>query len=148
MKEIMVAIDGSEGSEAAIEEALRLARATAAHITFACVRKPPPSFFGSPYYERLLLSEVGKAREIVAEALARAKDVGVEAQATTLEGDPADEIVSLADNRAADLIVMGSRRQGPLAGALVGSVSSEVIQHANVPVLIAKRVAVRHAQVA
>jgi nucleotide-binding universal stress UspA family protein len=41
MKEFLVAIDGSEGSEAAIDEALDLAQDVGAHVTFAFVRKPP-----------------------------------------------------------------------------------------------------------
>lgn len=148
MKEIVVAIDGSEGSEAAIDEALDLAKATAANVTFVCVRKAPSSLLGSPYYERLLLAELGRAREIVGDALTRAEDAGIEAGAEILEGDPADEILSFADNRSADLIVMGSRGHGALAGALLGSVSSAVAQHASVPVLVAKQVSARHAQVA
>jgi nucleotide-binding universal stress UspA family protein len=58
-----------------------------------------------------------------------------------LEGNPVDEILSFADNSRADLIVMGSRGHGALAGALLGSVSSGVVQHANLPVLVAKQTA-------
>ena len=65
-----------------------------------------------------------------------------------LEGDAVDEILSFADNCGADLIVMGSRGHGALAGALLGSVSSDVVQHANVPVLVAKQAPSRRRQAA
>ena len=58
MKEFLVAIDGSEGSDAAIDEALELAHEVGAQVTFAFVRKSPSSLLGSPYYERLLCTEL------------------------------------------------------------------------------------------
>jgi nucleotide-binding universal stress UspA family protein len=138
MKEFLVAIDGSEGSDAAIDEALDLAQDVGAHITFAFVRKPPASLLGYPYYERLLTHEFATARETLDAAADRASDAGIDSESEVLEGDPVDEILSFADNRSADLIVMGSRGRGAFAGALLGSVSSGVVQHANVPVLVAK----------
>jgi nucleotide-binding universal stress UspA family protein len=138
MREFLVPVDGSEGSEAAIEEALELAREVGAQVTFAFVRKPPSSLRGSPYYERLLCTELGTARSVTDAARRKAWEAGVGTRTEILEGDPVDEILSFADNRHADLIVMGSRGRGPFAGALLGSVSSGVVQHANVPVLVAK----------
>jgi len=138
MKEFLVAIDGSEGSDLAIDEALELAQAVGAQVTFAFVRKPPSSLLGSPYYERLLCTELGKARATLDAARRRALEAQVAMRSEIVEGDPVDEILSLADNRGVDLIVMGSRGRGALAGALLGSVSSDVLQHANVPVLVAK----------
>jgi len=138
MKELLVAIDGSDGSAAAVDEALALAREVGARITFAFVRKPPSSLLGYPYYDRLLSTELGKARETIGAAASKAQEAGVESRGEILEGDPVDEILSVADNRRADLIVMGSRGRGALAGALLGSVSSAVVQHASVPVLVAK----------
>jgi nucleotide-binding universal stress UspA family protein len=108
MKDFLVAIDGSEGSEAAIDEALDLAQDVGAHITFAFVRKPPASLLGYPYYERLLSHELATARETLDSATDRAVDVGIDSASEILEGDPVDEI------------------------------SSAVVQHANVPVLVAK----------
>jgi nucleotide-binding universal stress UspA family protein len=144
MKEFLVPIDGSEGSDAAIEEVLELAQEVGAHVTFAFVRKPPSSLLGYPHYDRLLSTELGRARETIDAARRRALDAGVDARAEILEGDPVDEILSFADNSGADLIVMGSRGRGALAGALLGSVSSAVVQHASVPVLVAKERSARH----
>ena len=144
MNELLVAIDGSTGSDAAIDEALELAREVGARVTFAFVRKPPSSLLGYPYYERLLRNELAMARETTDDAMRKALDAGVESASEILEGDPVDEILSVADNRGVDLIVMGSRGRGAVAGALLGSVSSAVVQHANVPVLIAKERSAHH----
>jgi nucleotide-binding universal stress UspA family protein len=144
MKEFLVATDGSKGSDAAIDEALELAREVGAHVTFAFVRRPPSSLLGYPYYDRLLSSELSTARETVAAAQSRAAEAGIDSGSEILEGDPVDELLSVADNRGVDLIVMGSRGRGAFAGALLGSVSSGVVQHANVPVLVAKERAARH----
>jgi nucleotide-binding universal stress UspA family protein len=138
MRQFLVPIDGSEGSNAAIDEALELAHEVGAQVTFAFVRKPPSSLLGSPYYERLLCTELRTAHAVTDAARRKAWEAGVGMRTEILEGDPVDEILSFADNRGADLIVMGSRGRGALAGALLGSVSSGVVQHASVPVLVAK----------
>jgi len=138
MREFLVAIDGSAGSDAAVDEALALARESGAHVTFAFVRRPPSSLLGYPYYERLLRSELAAAREALDAAMRKAGLAGIESDGAVLEGDAIDELVSFADNRGVDLIVMGSRGRGAFAGALLGSVSTGVVQHANVPVLVAK----------
>jgi nucleotide-binding universal stress UspA family protein len=138
-KSLIVGVDGSEGSAAAIDEALRLAGDLDAAITFVFVRKPPPALLGNPYYERALKADISRARRAVGQAVAVATSAGIEADSEILEGDPADELVSLADNRDSDMIVVGSRGFGPLAGAVLGSVSRSVSQHANRPVVVAKQ---------
>jgi nucleotide-binding universal stress UspA family protein len=92
--------------------------------------------------------DVRRARETIGFAIETAKAVGIECDGEILEGDVADEIVSFADNRHADLIVVGSRGHGALAGALLGSVSRAVVQHAHVPVLVAKHRPLPRAKVA
>ena len=139
MKEIMVAIDGSEGSLAAIDEAVELAAPLGAHITFLAVRKAPSSLLGTPNYEFRLARDLGVTRAAVDAALAKARGAGIEARGAVLEGNAVDEILSFADNCGADLIVMGSRGHGALAGALLGSVSSELIERASCPLIIVPR---------
>ena len=148
LKPLIVAIDGSDGGNAAVTEAIILARDLPGALTFVFVRKPPSSMLGFPLPERHASYDLRRARETIGVAIEAATAAGVESDGEILEGDVADEIVSFADNRQADLIVVGSRGHGALAGALLGSVSRAVVQHAHVPVLVAKHRPVPSAQVA
>jgi nucleotide-binding universal stress UspA family protein len=145
---LIVAVDGSEGSHAAVHEAVGLARDLGATLTFVFVRKPPSVLLGYPLYDRQVGYDLRRARQTIAEAIETAAAAGIQSDGEVVEGDPADEIVSLADNRHADLIVVGSRGHGAFAGALLGSVSRDVVQHAHVPVLVAKQRLVARANVA
>ena len=53
-------------------------------------------------------------------------------------GDPAEEIIGVAQREKADLVVVGSRGHGRLAGLLLGSVAQKVMAHASCPVLVAR----------
>jgi nucleotide-binding universal stress UspA family protein len=117
LKSLIVAIDGSEGGNAAVAEAIALARDLPAALTFVFVRKPPSSMLGFPLPERHVSYDLRRARETIGVAIETATAAGVESDGEILEGDVADEIVSFADNRQADLIVVGSRGHGALAGA-------------------------------
>jgi nucleotide-binding universal stress UspA family protein len=139
MEQILVATDGSETSRAALEEAIELAAAAKAKLNVVYVRHGPLPVLGDPVYQRSLSAELGHANEVLAIATGLARTAGVEAEGEVLEGDPAKRIVELARARDADLIVVGSRELGPLAGALLGSVSRDVMHHADRPVLIATR---------
>jgi nucleotide-binding universal stress UspA family protein len=147
-KSLIVGVDGSDGSRAAVDEAIDLAGDLGAALTFVFVRKPPARWLGDPYYQRALTGDMVDARRAVAEAVEKATTAGIEADAEILEGDPANELVSIADNRDADLIVVGSRGHGALAGAVLGSVSQSVSQHANRTVVVAKQMPARKRLVA
>jgi nucleotide-binding universal stress UspA family protein len=51
-------------------------------------------------------------------------------------GDPAEEILRLVHEQPVDLICMGARGRGRVAGALLGSVSTAVLHHSPVPVVV------------
>ena len=65
-------------------------------------------------------------------------DVPCEVNTEIIEGDPATAIIDVAATRKSDLIVMGSRGLGRLAGLLLGSTSQKVVSHAACPVLIVR----------
>ncbi len=138
MKQIVIATDGSEGGRAAVEDGLELARSTGAAVTLLCVRFAPPPIVGDPIYKRALHEGLAKARTVLEQAGAAAVETGVTYDTVILEGDPAREIVDLARARKADLIVVGSRGLGAVAGAMLGSVSNAVVHRADRPVLVTK----------
>jgi nucleotide-binding universal stress UspA family protein len=139
MKQIVVAVDGSEGAHVALDAAIDIAKPFGAALTTVYVRHPQHSFVGAPYSQRALSGELGKARRALEEAESVARDAGVSLDVEEIEGDAAEAILELARLREADLIVVGSRGLGAVAGALLGSVSSKVVHHADRPVLVARR---------
>ena len=143
MKQILVATDGSENGRYALDEAVELAAAAGAKLTVVYVRHAPLPVLGEPVYQRSLSAELRHANETVAIATGVAHTAGVEAEAEVLEGDPAKRIAELARLRDVDLIVVGSRGLGTLTGTLLGSVSRDVLHHADRPVLVAARRAAR-----
>jgi nucleotide-binding universal stress UspA family protein len=62
----------------------------------------------------------------------------VATEVDTLEGNPATQIVELARRRRADMIIVGSRGRGAVAGTLLGSVSKAVVNSADCPVLVVR----------
>ena len=136
MNTILIAIDGSAGASAAVDEGLELAAQTAARVLIVAVRRPPVPVFGDPYWQRAVTDELAKLRPAVKAALADAEARGVPAEYDILEGEPAERIVELARSRDVDLIVIGSRGLGAVSSVLRGSVSKRVLQDADRPVLV------------
>jgi nucleotide-binding universal stress UspA family protein len=136
MKRIVVATDGSSGSQAAVTQAIELAKATGARVTFVTVlhgvgRSSDP-VSGEP------LSASGTERNAAQVAAATARDGGADADFQFLDGDPADAVVDFASAERADVIVVGSRGLGAVRSLVLGSVSRRIVDHAQCPVLVVK----------
>jgi nucleotide-binding universal stress UspA family protein len=138
MKKILIATDGSPGAAVAVEEGVWLAKMIDAKVIFVAVARPPLRVLGEPYYQRALSVDLSRARDALGKAIPAARERGVTFETEAVEGAPADAILELARSRDVDLIVLGSRGRGSVTGAVLGSVSTDVVHRADRPVLVAR----------
>lgn len=78
------------------------------------------------------------ARRLVDQTVQQLIKAGFTAEPVCKVGDPAEEIMNVASNRTADLIVMGAKGLGTIDRILLGSVSTRVVQYASCPVLVVR----------
>ena len=143
MNRILIATDGSRASQEAVEFGVDLAEEQDAAVVFVRVvpflDRVPMGSFGM--VGALLHEPSGQDFEALEQAEAFAEHHGVRATSKLLRGDTVDEIVAYADNLDVDLIVVGSRGHGALAGALLGSVSRGVLSESKRPVAVIRGLA-------
>jgi nucleotide-binding universal stress UspA family protein len=137
-KEIVIATDGSAGSSVAVEQGVWLAKMLDAQVIFVAVARAPFPVLGDPYYQRALTADLTKARAAIDDAIVAAEERHVAYEIEILEGSPAEKILEVAQAHGADLIVIGSRGRGAVTGALLGSVSTDVVHRSDRPVLVAR----------
>ncbi|GAB4246369.1 MAG: universal stress protein [Thermoleophilia bacterium] len=135
LQTIILGYDGSEGSGRAAELASTIAAAFDSTV-IVVVAFPSYPRISSPSKEDAV--EIMRAREIGEELTTRLRDRGLRAETDVLEGPAADAILRAAEARGADLIVVGSRGYGQVAGLLLGSVSNRIAHEADRPVLVAR----------
>jgi nucleotide-binding universal stress UspA family protein len=140
---ILLATDGSEEAELAALRAVDLADATHSELHVVHVGVVPiflKSYPGTLGYERRLYEQIEEmSRELLRKQSWRVKAAGGTVAGTHLRMGEVDlEIVALAEELGADLIVMGSRGLGGVRRALMGSVSDSVVHHAHRPVLVVR----------
>ena len=140
---ILLATDGSEEAELAALRAVDLADATHSELHVAHVGVVPMfllSYPGTLGYDRKLYEQIEEeSGELLRKESWRVKAAGGTVAGTHLRMGAVDlEIVALAEELGADLIVMGSRGLGGLRRVLMGSVSDSVVRHAHCPVLVVR----------
>lgn len=145
VERILVAVDGSEHSDKAVELAGSLATSQDAAVTVLHVVQDvgtasvPPGLEEYAALENVFITErdlrMSAANSIVGRAAKRLSDMGVPDPHTDIAvGAPAHQIVEAAKRMGADMIVIGSRGLGGV-GTLLGSTSHKVSQSASCTVV-------------
>ena len=135
---IVLAYDGSEHAQKAAALAGEEARVHGAKVVIVYAYDPVPEWLGEPLFEEALARRVTYAQEKVKEARERLGEVPAGIEEEILEGPAAEAILNVAKVHQADLIVMGTRGLGGLAGVLLGSQSQKVLALSPCPVLLVK----------
>lgn len=124
LQNIMVATDGSRYSEAAVREAISIAKRSSGILTIISVAKKKEN--------------LSVASESVDVAKTLAEKEGVRFEALVMQGEPYKTIVETADQKGIGLIVVGSHGRTGIERLLMGSVTERVIGYANCGVLVVK----------
>jgi nucleotide-binding universal stress UspA family protein len=141
---ILLATDGSEEAELAALRAVDLAQSTDSELHVVHVGVVPKFLESYPgtlgYYGKLYEQIEEESRRRLRKESWRVKMAGATVAGTHLRMGKVDlEIVALARELQADLIVMGCRGHRGVRRAIEGSISDGVIRHAPCPVLVVRR---------
>jgi nucleotide-binding universal stress UspA family protein len=133
---IVCGIDNSEMSQSAAWVAARLARETGHRLVLAHVADDPPAF---PYGDTRLREL--QRRDAIQDATAMLQRVaatlpGIVPETRVLFGDAVEALTLSSRRQETELLVVGSRGRGPLAAAILGSVSAGLASAAQCPVVV------------
>ena len=141
MKRIMVVTDGSEGANRAVDAAARLTKAVDGRLWIVTIRNPELAYNHMRQIRQLGMSEglVERfVRQILVEAEERAKRAGAtQVEVHAFEGDPAEAIIDAARREKIDVIVVGRRGRGRLAGLPLGSLAHKLTSLCDCCVMVA-----------
>jgi nucleotide-binding universal stress UspA family protein len=140
-RQILIATDGSETSKEAADFGVEMLGCGGAKVYAVYVIDTTP-------YRSIPLDEIW-SKEILAEFEREgheatsyvekiAKTAGMEAESRVLKGNPAEKIVSFAEDNGVDMIIIGSLGKTGYERVVLGSVSEKVVRHAKIPVLVVR----------
>jgi nucleotide-binding universal stress UspA family protein len=142
---VLVATDGSTAADAGISFVDGVDWPAGSTIRVLSVIPTDTAVFGGPWpalalvrMDELLGALRQEAERVVGDATGRLERPGRTVLTAVRPGRPATVIVEAASDMHADLVVVGSRGHGTIEQMLLGSVSAEVVDHARVPVLVAR----------
>jgi nucleotide-binding universal stress UspA family protein len=135
-RQILLCYDGSSEAKRALERVAEIAAAVPSRVTVVSVAEPlypdPPwTGYADPREEQA-------HRQLLDEALQELGRRGIKAASAEPTGHTADSIVTAAQERHADLVVVGSRHRSVVKRLLFGSVSAEIVVDAPCDVLVVR----------
>ncbi|HXW67161.1 MAG TPA: universal stress protein [Thermoplasmata archaeon] len=141
-RRLAVAVDGSANADAALDVAIDIAGQYHASLTVVGVAPFVPVYMApsEPFVPAVVPpSELGRFRQIVEDAVKKAKGAGLGAvDGIAYEGVIVDELLDHLDKHPTDLLVVGSRGLTTAKRIFLGSVSSALVEHAPCPVLVVR----------
>ncbi|NOU91768.1 universal stress protein [Paenibacillus sp. LMG 31456] len=138
---ILVAFDGSELSEKALDKAVKIAQTNVDIALHVIIVVKFHAFIAGAYpviTENFYESDLKYGNEIVKRLEKELSTLANPHSVSLIQGTPENEILQFANEQGSDLIIMGSRGLTGLKEMFLGSVSHYVVQHAEAPVLIIK----------
>lgn len=146
---LLVPTDGTPQSQRCVGDAVELAKAIGARITFFHARESPYAHtavlpygleavaFDADLIERFETNRRQQADQLLAEASTIGREAGVTVTSECVEADCIwRAILAAADRHGCDLIMMASHGRAGLAALLVGSETLRVLTHSPIPVLV------------
>ena len=142
MKSILVAVDASEASQAALRQATEIAKAFSARLVLVNIvdvtRLLAVAGYETPYPIDAIEIMRADAKTILDGATTTCTDAGVTSIEMTGEGEAVDEILDIAKNEHVDMIALGTHGRQGLSRLFLGSVAEGVLRRADVPVLVVR----------
>ncbi len=141
-RSIVVGTDGSDTATQAVRQAIELARSVGARIDLVSAYEPVSDARlreESIHVPEDLQWMINPREDVQATLEAAASEIraaGVEVEVFARQGDPADAILDVAEERGSDLIVVGNKGMTGAKRFLLGSVPNKVSHHAPCSVLI------------
>jgi len=138
-RKILLAYDGSEGANRALEAGIGLAKIHGAELWAVAVQEKLPRFSGTidevQEEKRFADEQYGKLLEA---AKAKAKEAGIELKTLMRPGHPAQTIVAVAKEGKFDLVLVGHSGLSGVWAAFLGTTAEKVSRHAPCSVLIVR----------
>ena len=141
-KHILLPTDGSELSEKAINEGIRLAKKLDAKVTGVCIILEQHPFFYETEIPEEALKQIAKQSKEAAETYLsviqkKAKEAGVACEVVFKVTDYIYEtIIRVAEQKGCDLIMMASHGRRGVRAFIIGSETQKVLTHSKIPVLV------------
>ena len=140
-RQILIATDSSETAKEAADFGIEMVGCSGAKVYAVYVIETTPyrSVPLDQIWSNNVLEEFEKeGNEATSYVEKIAKDAGMEVESRVLKGDPAEKIVTFAEDNNIDMIIMGSLGKGGYERLVMGSVSEKVMRHAKIPVLVVR----------
>lgn len=139
MATILFPTDFSHASDSALEHAEAIAKQRQAKLVILHVEEPPLAYGGGELYYGLPEPSSERIMKMLEEV--KPSDAGTEFTHKLTMGDPATEIVRIAEEEKADMIILGTHGRTGMSRLLMGSVAEAVVRRSPCPVLVYRETA-------